>query len=225
LSSPTADIAAATALSGTVCGSPVNGTAQNGLIADFCNQVTSACGNYLGGLDMTKCVQFFAHIGQNSDITVYPDGTTHKFPLAPATGSGLPCRRYHVQVGRQTTDTATLHCPHAIFGDDACGSTCETYCTLGEAICPSEFDSNCMADCSTKVPVATDFTIITNKDIVCRLYHLSVAVQSAELAGAHCPHTSILSTEDTCGEADGAASLSVSALFIAVLALITKFSS
>jgi hypothetical protein len=226
LSSPTADITGATAITGTVCGTMINGTAQNGLVADFCNQVTASgvCSAYLGGLDMTKCAQFYGHIGGNTDVSNYADGTNRKFPLAAVSNSGLSCRRYHAQVARTSAANAMEHCPHALFGDDACGSTCETLCTLGTAICPGKFDSNCMADCGSKVPAAVDFSVITNKDIVCRIYHLSVASTSAAAANTHCDHATIVSTPDTCGT--GAASTaSFSVFLIAALALITKFSS
>jgi hypothetical protein len=228
LSSPTADITAANAITGTQCGSPVNGTAQNGLVADFCNQVTASgvCGSYLGGLDMTKCVQFYGRIGGNMDTSNYADGTNRKFPLAATSGSGLSCRRYHAQVARSSPANAMEHCPHALFGADACGSNCETLCTLGMAICPAQFNSSCMADCASKVPAAMNYTVITNRDIVCRLYHLSVASTSASAATTHCIHASIASTKDTCATKKSSASTaSFSALLIVALALITKFSS
>jgi glutamate synthase domain-containing protein 2 len=138
----------------------------------------------------------------------------------------LPCRRYHAQVARGSATAATDHCKHALFGADACGSPCQQLCSMGPAICPQSFDANCMTDCANKVPAAVDPTYknVTNRDVVCRLYHLAVASESAQLNTDHCPHASIASTADTCATA-GAATLSVSALFIAVLALITKFSS
>jgi len=228
LSSPTTSLSDPNALTGTVCNSHamLNYTAQNGLVADFCNQATSACSNFLGGLDMTKCVSFFTHVESATDVSQYPDGTNRKFPLLPTTGAGLPCRRYHIQVARTSAANAATHCPHALFGDDTCGSTCEQLCTMGAAICPNDFNSNCMSDCANKVPGPVDptFVTITNKDIVCRVYHLSVASESAANNAGHCSHATIKSTPATCGTS-GAATLSVSALFIAALTLITKFSS
>jgi hypothetical protein len=229
LSSPTATITAADAVTGTVCKSTynaLNATGQNGLVADFCNQVTSACSAWLNNLDMAKCVSYYYWISGATDVANYPDGSNRKFPVAAITGNGLPCRRYHAQVARTSTANAKEHCKHALFGADACGSPCTQLCQMGPAICPQSFDANCMADCTASVPAAVDpdYQIVTNKDIVCRLYHLAVASESAQLNTDHCPHASIASTADTCATA-GAATLSVSALFIAVLALITKFSS
>jgi len=226
LSSPSADITAADAITGTLCGTLVNGTTgKNGLVADFCNQVTSVCPNYLGGLDMAKCVPFYSHIAEATTTAHYPDGTNRKFPVLPISGSGLPCRRYHAQVARGSTGASIgEHCTHALFGADGCDTTCATYCMLGEAICPDMFDANCMTDCANKVPEPVDYAVITNKDLVCRIYHMSVASQSAAQNADHCPHATIMSTADTCGSS-GAATLSISALFIAALALITKFSS
>jgi len=226
LSSPTSSITAADALTGTVCKTTINGTGitQNGFVADFCNQVTNACSAWLNTLDNAKCVSYFSHVNMATDVSNYPDGTNRKFPLPSLTGSGLPCRRYHAQVARMSTTNAQEHCKHPLFGADACGSPCDQLCSMGPAICPSSFDANCMADCTSQVPVAVDpdYKVVTNKDIVCRLYHLAVASESAQLNTDHCSHATIVSTPDTCG---GAGTLSVSALLIVALALITKFSS
>jgi hypothetical protein len=211
------------AVTDTVCGTMVNGTmGKNGLVADFCNQVTSVCNGFLGGLNVGKCVPFYSHIGGAMDVSHYPNGAI-KFPLvSPDSLTQLPCRRYHAQVARGSTGTSIdEHCIHALFGDGACGTTCETYCALGEAICPDMFDTNCMTDCANKIPAPINYKVINNHDLVCRIYHMSVASQSDALNAAHCPHATVMSTPDTCG----AASLSISALLIAALALITKFSS
>jgi hypothetical protein len=231
LSSPTSTITATDALTGTVCKTTynaLNSTGQNGLVADFCNQVTSACGEWLNTLDMAKCISYFYWITEATNVASYPDGTNRKFPLPNINGVGLPCRRYHAQVARGSPAAATDHCKHALFGADACGSPCQQLCSMGPAICPNHFDANCMADCASKVPVAVDATYknVTNRDVVCRLYHLAVASESAQLNTDHCSHASILSTADTCAtQGGGAATLSVSAFFIAALALLTKFSS
>jgi len=232
LSSPTSSITAAGALTGTVCKSTftaLNSTGQNGLVADFCNQVTSACASWLNTLDMAKCVSYFYWVTDATDVSMYPDGTNRKFPLPNINGVGLPCRRYHAQVARGSATAATDHCKHALFGADACGSPCQQLCSMGPAICPNHFDAaTCMSDCaSSKVPAAVDSTYknVTNRDVVCRLYHLAVASESPQLNADHCSHASIASTADTCANLAGAATLSVSAIFIAVLALLTKFSS
>jgi hypothetical protein len=222
LSAPSSDLVPATAVTGTQCGMQVNGTSgKNGLVADFCNQVSPVCNKYLGGLDMTKCNTFFSHVDEATNVANYPNGVARKFPLAAITGSGLPCRRYHAQVARGSTGTEVDdHCTHALFGAGACGTTCEQYCTMGERICPAQFDANCAADCATLA--LGNYAVITGNNLVCRVYHMAVSAGSADAAAAHCDHSSIVSTPDTCG---GASTLSVSALFLAALALITKFSS
>jgi hypothetical protein len=230
LSSPTADINAPNALNETQCNTTVNGE-QNGLLSDFCNQVVNprVCGSYLNGLTESTCVEFYEYLAGTTDVSNYADGTgsnpPRQFPLAAVSGNTLACRRYHVQVARDGGDTAT-HCPHALMGGSTggCSTDCEFYCAMGTQICPSQFNSNCMSDCSTKVPAAMNYSVIDNKDVVCRMYHLSVASQSAANAMTHCPHTSIMSTTNTCGTG-GAAGLSFSALLIAALALVTKFAS
>jgi hypothetical protein len=230
LSSPSTSITASDALTGTLCKTTVTSlpnVMQNGLVADFCNQVTSACSAWMNTLDMAKCVSYYSFISGATDVGNYPDGSNRKFPLAPIVGSGLPCRRYHAQVARSSLDNADAHCKHALFGADACGTPCEQLCSMGPAICPGSFDAACMSDCAdtNKVPAAVDplYKVVTNRDIVCRLYHLAVASKSPQENTDHCSHATIASTPDTC--ASGAATLSVSVLFVAALSLITKFSS
>jgi len=231
LSSPTTDITLSTAYTGTVCQTIVNdttpATGQNGLVADFCNQVVFSCSAWLNNLDMTKCVSYFSHVTGATDVSVYPDGVNRKFPVAATTVAGLPCRRYHAWVATASAANALEHCPHALFGAGVCGTPCEQLCQLGPAICPASFNANCMSDCASKVaaPIDATYKTITNNDIVCRLYHLAVASESATLNAGHCAHATIASTKDTCAMGSGAATLSVSALFLAALALITKFSS
>jgi len=231
LSSPTSSITASGALTGTVCKTTynaLNATGQNGLVADFCNQVVSACPSWLNTLDQAKCTSYFFWINDATNVASYPDGTNRKFPLPNINGDGLPCRRYHAQVARGSAQAAIDHCKHALFGADACGSPCQQLCSMGPTICPQSFDTaTCMADCTSKVPAPVDATYknVTNRDVVCRLYHLAVASESAQLNTDHCPHASIASTADTCATQAGAATLSVSALFIAALAMLAKFSS
>jgi len=233
LSSPTTDITVSTAYTGTVCKTVFNestpAAGQNGLVADFCNQVVPTCSAWLNNLDMQKCVSYFSHVTGATDTSVYPDGVNRKFPVAATTVAGLPCRRYHAWVAASATANVDEHCPHALFGADVCGTPCEQLCSMGPAICPASFDTaTCMSDCASKVATAVDpnYQVITNNDIVCRLYHLAVASESAELNAGHCSHATIASTTDTCAMGSGgAATLSVSALFLAALALITKFSS
>jgi hypothetical protein len=198
---------------------------QNGFLADFCNQVVTTCSAYLSGMTYQTCVQFYSHTAGLTDLSTYPDGTSRKFPMMAATGATLPCRRYHIQVARVPANTME-HCPHALFGAGSCSTNCETYCMLGKAICPTQFtmtQADCESSCAN-LPTVSDYTVISNKDVVCRMYHLSVAVQNAANNAEHCPHTSIMSTGATCGSgADGTASFS--ALLIAALALVTKFAS
>jgi hypothetical protein len=228
LSSPSLSLTAADALTGTVCKSMINATMtglvpQNGLLADFCNQVTTTCSAYLNGISLTACSQFYTNSGALTDLSNYPDGVTRKFPIqGPATPSGnnLACRRYHIYVAR-TAGNAQEHCPHALFGAGSCGTNCEVYCAMGRAICPSQFTTDCETQCAT-LPAVTDYVMTSNKDVVCRMYHLSVAAQGASQNADHCPHTSIVSTAATCGSASTA---SFSALLVAALALITKFAS
>jgi len=236
MSPPTNNTGAANAVNGTVCftATDFNNTNYvdmvNGLLADFCNQVTNAaaCSAYLNGLTMTTCLRVYQFVGGVSDVSMYPGAGGRKFPLAPVTSmTTLPCRRYHAQVARSSSSNAAIHCPHALFGDDQCGSSCENYCNIVMGVCTganSQYNgtsamTNCMNACGG-FRVSSDYlnNVTSGNTVQCRVYHASVASGSMSAAMVHCPHTGPTGG-GVCVDADGGAAAGVSASFVVVAAL------
>jgi len=205
----------------------------NGLLADFCNQVTytGACAAYLNGLSMTACLRVYQWVGGTTDVSMYPGAAGRKFPLNATTSvTTLPCRRYHASVARTSAAAATTHCPHALFGADTCGSTCETYCNVVMGVCTganaqytgSSAMSDCMSACGNFM-AAPDYLNNTGNTAQCRIYHASIASGSASLATTHCPHTGP-SGGGVCIDATGAAAgVSASFVVVAALAVLAKY--
>jgi hypothetical protein len=209
----------------------------NGLLADFCNQVVApgTCSAYLNGLTMTTCIRVYQYVGGITDTSMYPGAGGRKFPLnaTAATVTELPCRRYHASVARTSANNSAIHCPHALFGDGQCGSTCQTYCNVVMGVCTganSQYNgSSAMSDCMSACGgfrVSTDYlnNITSGNTAQCRVYHASVATGSAALAMTHCPHTGA-SGGGVCVDAAGGGAAGVSASFVVVaaLAVLAKF--
>ncbi|MEQ9323984.1 MAG: hypothetical protein RIF41_32770, partial [Polyangiaceae bacterium] len=105
-------------------------------------------------------------------------------------GNTVACRQAQAAAAG---DDASL-CPAAgPGGDGTCGSTCEGYCSLFEALCPTEFAASytstpaCEASCATDIPDlgGFDVTVVEGDSIQCRLYHVT---QAALDAAFHCAH-------------------------------------
>lgn len=89
-------------------------------------------------------------------------------------------------------------------GDDACGESCDAYCSAMLTICPMEFESlkDCQTSCGTTIdcgPYAIQEGTPNDPSVQCRIYHLSAAgvgfldkepgaVTMAQKT--HCPHAS-----------------------------------
>jgi hypothetical protein len=213
-----------------------NNVPINGLLADFCNQIISTCRAYLAGsVTMTTCLKTFQYVPSTTDTSMYPGAAGRKFPLDASSGTpALFCRRYHVQVARTSPANAEAHCPHAIYGDDQCGSDCESYCTISMGVCTganAQYNgtsamSDCMAACAN-FRVSGDYVNVTAGNTAqCRTYHASVASTNAAEAATHCPHTGP-SGGGVCVDADddsAAAGVSASFVVVAALAVLAKFS-
>jgi len=124
--------------------------------------------------------------------------------LADMDGATLGCRLYHG--GAPAVSNAATHCPHAgPLGDGTCGDDCTNFCEIAVAVCGSQPTkpyadaAECMAACAsfpdtTAVPYNT--SVSSGDSLACRMYHLSVAAQSAADATTHCPH--IVATSPVC---------------------------
>lgn len=130
-------------------------------------------------------------------------------------GASLECHAYHANAAAMD---AKLHCPHAgptggdkIVSDTmegACGDGCNNFCDMAMKACGGEKTyadlAACNADCrkfkttTQEAYSSTYYSQMANwkDDFGCRMYHLTVAAGSADLAKTHCPH--IMSTSMAC---------------------------
>lgn len=112
---------------------------------------------------------------------------------ADNTGNTLACRLYHAKLA---ATNATTHCPHAgPTGAGQCGTLCENYCYLASKNCTGAnalYPDNaaCATACMGFAPTGT-FGDTTGNTLVCRVYHVNVARDNANL---HCPHAGVTPT-------------------------------
>ncbi len=143
----------------------------------YCADITKNCfGANLQYNDMASCM------GTCGALPVGNAGATE--------GNSLNCRIYHAGAAAMG---ATTHCTHAgPGGAGACGSNCESFCSIATKICPTQHPDNakCMTDClGINDKEKYDATDGAGNSLACRLYHLTVASSSAAEATTHCAHT------------------------------------
>ena len=101
----------------------------------------------------------------------------------------LGCRLSHAALASTAPDT---HCLHAgPSGGGVCGSSCESFCTLAQALCTganAQFTSaaECMTACAGYATTpAYSATVTSGNSFACRMYHLTAA---STAPAVHCPH-------------------------------------
>ena len=170
---------------------------------------SSGAGGSGGGTAMTPVEQYCAAIMANCTGAEkqYPSlesclSAAAAFPAgmpADTMGDSLACRAYHSTAAGQDAATHCVHAGPAGGGDMFCGVTCAGFCDIAVAECNGQWaDKNaCMTACalipSNMMKYNTSYT--SGNTIECRLYHLSVAAQSATDATTHCPHTAAVSSQ------------------------------
>ena len=105
-------------------------------------------------------------------------------------GNSLACRLYHLTVAATDAATPTVHAGPA--GAGACGTNCESFCSIATEICPAEHPDidTCLATCMAFMDTEKyDASDAAGDTLACRLYHLTVAATDAASATTHCPHT------------------------------------
>ncbi len=109
-------------------------------------------------------------------------------------GNTLGCRIHHTILAAEQPEP---HCFHAgPAGDDTCGATCESFCTVALQACTDDLavwpDAEaCIADCTMFAddPKYTA-TIADGDTFACRLKHLTLATLQPEV---HCEHIALQS--------------------------------
>jgi hypothetical protein len=152
---------------------------------DYCTTVTKNCAD-ANAVYVSKDVCLAA-------CKELPVGTT-----ADTTGNTLGCRSYHAGAA---ASNATLHCPHAGPGGAGyCGTNCEGYCNLAQAVCSTyQTQQDCLDICKTfKDMEPFSAQDVSGNTLQCRLYHASVAAADPT---THCPHIGVMPTAGTCTDA------------------------
>ena len=176
---------------------------------------TSFCSDYIA-----TC----ANVGPNappysdcaSTIETFRSGT----PGSSEAGDTLSCREYHLGIAMTSPDSVPIHCPHA---SPTGGGVCVNppppppvdFCAVYSTTCATPGFADKYPDCASSF---ADFSPGTTNSQAsgdtrsCRLYHLSLAVQSTSNAQIHCPHAS-LSGGGVCVNASPPPALGVSLSF------------
>jgi hypothetical protein len=151
----------------------------------------------------------------------FPVGDFYPYPspenVTPPSVDTLGCRLWHAYSAMG--DPAT-HCRHAgPLGTRLCGDNpCKAFCTQDIAFCADQERApyggriaDCEQACDGGFPYL-DFSagdlnddagapIESGNTLNCRLWHLEKGIEIRDFV-THCPHTSLLSTADTCGDTD-----------------------
>ena len=150
---------------------------------NYCSKALSGCtGDYAIYSTTEACLGVCAKLPPGDDLE--PVGNT------------VACRSRQAGLAVTTMEPAP-YCPAAgPGGAGVCGENCDSYCSLLQQTCPTEFSRNpdCLHACSTlkdtgKFNLEADHSGDT---IQCRLEHVSNATVQPT---AHCPHSAIVASE------------------------------
>lgn len=157
----------------------------------YCNEIMANC---------TSANQQYTSLGSCMAVCA-------TFPVGAAgdtSGDTLGCREYHG--GAPSQSGPATHCAHAgpTGGDvdvtdttpGTCGEGCEAFCALAQVACTGanqQFADNasCISVCRAFAPLKSppySVSDVSTNDWGCRMYHLTVAAESAANANIHCGH-------------------------------------
>ena len=112
-------------------------------------------------------------------------------------GNTLGCHLYHA--GNAVSAPAT-HCIHAgPSGGGSCGASCEDFCALTTAICPTQYPAlaSCMTSCAGFNATRPYTALVTSgNNFACRMYHATAASTTPV---PHCTHTAVTATAPCTG--------------------------
>ena len=121
--------------------------------------------------------------------------TCSHFPvgaLADTSGNTLGCHLYHAG---NAMAAPTVHCIHAgPSGAGVCGASCEDFCALTTAICPTQYPAlgSCMTSCGNFATTPAYSTAqMSGNTFSCRMYHATAASTTPV---PHCAHTAVTPT-------------------------------
>lgn len=163
--------------------------------AEYCERIEAKCVEFPQyDHDKPECEALCAHFPLDADAMI-DDANTFECRLARATNMTGEARLDCFAAGRG--------------GQEGCGSNCESYCSLMQAVCPSDFaafdaDSAsaeadltaCRAECDRigdtgeyDPEMPGEFDAVGMPTVQCRLWHLgAAAIDLANGLGATTPH-------------------------------------
>jgi hypothetical protein len=113
-------------------------------------------------------------------------------------GNTVACRKKEAQLAI-TTSEPQAHCQAAgPGGAPSCGKNCESWCTLMQRTCPSDYRlmPDCMRACAAlKDRGSFDLRVDHDGDTIqCRIEHVSNATGSPTAPATHCGHAALVPT-------------------------------
>jgi hypothetical protein len=161
---------------------------------EYCNKVEEACkGTHSQYSTRAACLGTCAKLPPGEDLEPEPNT--------------VACRKKEAQRAIDTKEPQA-HCPAAgPVGAPTCGSPCDSWCTLLQKTCPTEYSKlpNCQQACSTLKDRET-FNLDVDHDgdtIQCRVEHVANASSSASAAATHCGHATVVATQYCRAPQDG----------------------
>ena len=158
------------------------------------------------------CLFLCKYLIRNKGTYIPPSGPE------PAPADTLACRLWHAYAAG-STKRPDVHCRHAgPLGSELCGDPCNAFCELDFDYCVDDnsvptysSQARCQSACGPDAgptgfaysvnsgDLVNDAGMITGGNTLnCRLWHLETAIQEDDPT-THCPHTSQVSSPDTCG--------------------------
>ncbi|MEZ4224155.1 MAG: hypothetical protein R3B13_24615 [Polyangiaceae bacterium] len=161
---------------------PVSGSPE---CEAYCTDVMSACSAQFAAYpSRTSCVQ---------TCDALPRGEA-------ALANSVECRAAKAKLAVTTQEPAS-DCPGAgPYGLGTCGSICQAYCSLLEALCPAQASAvkDCESSCTAlEASGVYDLSKIAKGDTLeCRIHHLTLAAQDA----SECDNAAILPRGGACSD-------------------------
>ena len=166
--------------------------------AVYCRQITDTCtGENAQYASEESCLDLCAGYGWPAGSIEVDDDNT------------IGCRTKHAQYAALAANDGeaaqvAAHCRHAgPTGGDVCGRWCDVYCDAALHICQTdplyEEIEQCRGVCEGISDEGLPGDTVGNS-VQCRIYHLGAASDGGVAEVAHCPHASVESTPDTCGD-------------------------
>jgi hypothetical protein len=170
------------------------GVAANPFCTTYCNEVMQACTDSAQYTDMDTCLAVCAKL---------PDLDRHE----PTNMNTVACREAQARDALKGEEVASICKSAGPAGDNACGTGCESYCALFDAVCSDKVSApvpNCVELCDKLLPPGDETNVAgtaMGNTLACRLYHVSAAAASKDPT-EHCGHARLANPTLNCIDTD-----------------------